>query len=72
MGYGRPVYSDAKVTAEVDELLTSELRSPIGDNGVRYPKLMDNAEDELDRFLGADSRDRPGFDPLSQLVDGDE
>lgn len=72
MGYGSPVDSDAKVAAEVDELPPGELSSLVGDDGVRYPKPMDNTKDELGRFLGANFCDQPGFNPLCELVDGDE
>jgi hypothetical protein len=38
VSYGGPVHTDVVVFAEVQELLPSELRAIVGDDGVRDPK----------------------------------
>jgi hypothetical protein len=42
VSYGGPVHTDVVVFAEVQELLPSELRAIVGDDGVWDPKAMDD------------------------------
>jgi hypothetical protein len=41
--------------AEVQELLSSELRAIVGDDGVWDPKVMDDICEERHRLLGPDA-----------------
>jgi hypothetical protein len=42
VSYGSPVHTDVVAFAEVQELLPSELRAIVGDDGVWDPKAMDD------------------------------
>jgi hypothetical protein len=55
VSYGGPVHTDVVVLAEVQELLPSELRVVVGDDGVRDPKAMDDVCEERHRLLEPDA-----------------
>jgi hypothetical protein len=55
VSYDGPVHTDVVVLAEVQELLPSELRAIVGDDGVRDPKAMDDVCEERHRLLGPDA-----------------
>jgi hypothetical protein len=55
VSYGGPVHPDVVVLAEVQKLLASELGAVVGDDGVRYPKAMDDVGEERNRLLGPDA-----------------
>jgi hypothetical protein len=55
VSYGGPVHPDVVILAEVQELLPNELGAIVGDDGVRYPKAMDDVGEECDRLLGPDA-----------------
>jgi hypothetical protein len=55
VSYGGPVHTDVVVFAEVQELLPSELRAIVGDDGIWDPKAMDNICKERHRLLGLDA-----------------
>ena len=63
--------SDVLFIAESNELLASELRVVVYDDGVWYSKVMDDVEEEQHSLLGLDHGDRPSFDPFCELVYGD-
>ena len=44
--YGGPVNADVIFIAKSEELLPSELRAVVHDDGVRYCKAMDDVEEE--------------------------
>lgn len=44
----------------------------VDDNRVGHPELVDNIEEEFHGLLGLDLCDWSDFDPLRELVDGDE
>jgi hypothetical protein len=55
VSYGGLVHTDLVVLAEVQELLPSELRAIVGDDGVWDPKAMDDVCEEHHRLLGPDA-----------------
>jgi hypothetical protein len=55
VSYGGLVHTDVVVFAEVQELLSSELRAIVGDDGVWDPKAMDDICKERPRLLGPDA-----------------
>jgi hypothetical protein len=55
VSYGGPVHTDVVVLAEVQELLPSELRAIVGDDGVQDPKVMDDVGEERHCLLGPDA-----------------
>jgi hypothetical protein len=55
VSYDNPIHTDVVVFAEVQELLPSELRAIVGDDGVRDPKAMDDICEEHHRLLGPDA-----------------
>jgi hypothetical protein len=55
VSYGGLVHTDVVVFAEVQELLPSELRAIVGDDGVRDPKAMDNICEERHLLLELDA-----------------
>jgi hypothetical protein len=55
VSYDGPVHMDVVVLTEVQELLPSELRAIVGDDGVRDPKAMDDVCKEHHRLLGPDA-----------------
>ena len=69
---GGPVDPDVLLIAELNEFFTGDLRAIICDDGVRYPKAMDDVEEEQHGLLGFDHGDRSSFDPFCELVYGDK
>ena len=61
----------SKVSTVCLEKIASELRTIVGDDAVRDPKLAHEAFDELDRGAGWDGADGFHLRPLGELVDGD-
>jgi hypothetical protein len=55
VSYDGPVHTDVVVFAEVQELLPSELRVIVGDDGVWDPKVMDDICKERHRLLRPDA-----------------
>jgi hypothetical protein len=55
VSYDGPVHTDVVALAEVQELLSSELRAIVGDDGVRDPKAMDDVGEERHCLLGPDA-----------------
>jgi hypothetical protein len=43
------------ILAEVQELSAGELGAVVGDDGVRYPKTMDDVSEERYRLFGPDA-----------------
>ena len=69
---GRPIDSDVLFIVESNEFLAGELHAIICDDGVRYPKAMDDIEEEQHGLLRFDRGDQPSFDPFGELVYGDK
>ena len=69
---GGPINPDVLFIAESNELLASELRAIVCDDGVRYSKAMDDVEEEQHSLLELDHGDRSSFDPFCKLVYGDK
>ena len=57
---------------KLEELLPSELRAVVHDDGVRDSKAMDDVCEEQHSLLGFDHGDRPSLYPLCELVYGDK
>ena len=70
--YKGPIDADVIFIAKSEELLPSELRVIVRDDGVRDSEGMDDAEEEQHALLGFDRRDRPSFYPLCKLVYGNK
>ena len=66
----RPIDPDVLFLVESNEFLAGELRAIVCDDGVWYPKMMDDVEEEQHVLLGFDHRDRLSFDPFRKLVYG--
>ena len=69
---GGPIDPDVLFIVESNELLASELCAIVCDDGVRYPKVMDDVEEEQHGLLRFDHGDRSSFDPFRKLVYGDK
>ena len=69
---GGPIDPDVVFIAKSKELLSSELRAIVRDDGVWYSKVMDDVEEEQHGLLGLARGDRPSFYPLCKLVYGDK
>ena len=63
---------DVIFIVELEELLPSELRAIVHDNGVRYSKAMGDIKEEQHGLLRLDREDRSGLYPLCKLVYGDK
>jgi hypothetical protein len=63
---------DVVAFAEVQELLPSELRAIVDDDGVWDPKAMDDICEERHRLLGPDAGQGSDLNPLGKFVDGDQ
>ena len=72
MRYSGPVDADVIFIIELEELLPSELRAIVHDNGVPYSKAMDDIKEEQHGLLRLDYGDRPSLYPLCKLVYGDK
>ena len=62
--YGGLVDPDVVFIAELEELVSGELRAIVHDDGVWDSKVMDDVEEEQHGLLGLDRRDRLSFYPL--------
>jgi hypothetical protein len=72
VGYRGPVHPDVAVITEIQENFPSELSVVIGDDGVGDPEMENDVRDEIHYLLGANLRQGPHVDPLSELVDRDK
>ena len=72
MRYGGPIDVDVILIAELEELLSHELRAVVRDNGVRYSKAINDIKEEQHGLLGLDRGDRSSFYPLCKLIYGDK
>ena len=72
MRHGSPINLDVVFIIELEELLSSELRAVVYDDGVRDSKAMDDVEEEQHGLLRLDRGDRSSFYPLGKLVYGDK
>jgi hypothetical protein len=60
------------VIIEIQELLSGELSAVVGEDGVRDPKMENNALDKIYCVLGADLNQGPCLDPHRELVNCDK
>ena len=72
MRHGGLIDTDVVFIAELEELLPNELCAIVRDNGVWYPKTMDDIKEEQHGLRGLDHGDRLGLYPLCKLVYGDK
>ena len=72
MRHGSPIDVDVVFIAELKELLSSELRAVVRDDGVRDPKAMDDVKEEQHGLLEHDHGDQSSLYPLCKLVYGDK
>ena len=70
--HGGPINADVVFIVESEELLSSELRVVVHDNGVQDPKAMDDVEEEQHGLLGLDRGDWLSLYPLCKLLYGDK
>ena len=64
-----PVNSDAVPVTKVQELLPGEVSPMVSDDAVGDAELVDDVEEEFDRFFRADVGDGLGLYPLGEFVD---
>jgi hypothetical protein len=57
--------------AELQEFPARELGPVVGDDGVWYPKMMDDVGEERHRLLCPEIRNGAYFYPLGEFVDRD-
>ena len=69
---GGPIDLDVVFIIESKELLSSELRAIVHDDGVWDSKVMDDVEEEQHGLLGFDHGDWPSLYPFYELVHGDK
>ena len=70
--HGGPIDADVVFIVESKELLSSELRAIVHDDGVRDPKAMDDVKEEHHGLLGFDHKDRSSLYTLCKLVYGEK
>ena len=70
--YGGPVDADVMFIAKLEELLPSELRAVVRNDGVWDSEAMDDVKEEQHGLLGFDCGNRLSFHPLCKLVYGDK
>ena len=70
--YGGPVDADVMFIAKLEELLPSELRAVVRNDGVWDSEAMDDVKEEQHGLLGFDRRDWPSLYPFYKLVTGDK
>ena len=70
--HGGPIDMDVVFIVESEELLFSELRAVVYDDGVWDPKAMDDVKEEQHGLFGLDRGDRWSLYPLCKLVYGDK
>ena len=71
MRHGGPIDVDVVFVAELEQLLSGELRAIIYDDGVQDPKAMDDVEEEHHGLLRLDHGDWSSLYPLCKLIYGD-
>ena len=67
-----PIHPDELFIIESNELLASEMRAVVYDDGVWYSKAMENVEEEQHSLLEFDHGYRSSFHPFRKLVYGDK
>jgi hypothetical protein len=72
VGYRGPVHPDVAVITEIQENFPGELSVVVGDDGVGDPEMETDVRDEIHCLLGANLRQGPHVDPLSELVGCDK
>ena len=70
--HGGPIDMDVVFIAKLEEVLSSELRAIVRDNGVWDSKAMDDVKEEQHGLLKLDRGDRSSLHPLCKLVYGDK
>jgi len=70
--HGGPVDLDVEFVTELKEVTVGELNTVIGYNGVRHPKPVDDIAKKWGRICCLERCDGLSFDPIGELVDGDE
>ena len=70
--HGGQIDMDVVFIVQSEELLSSEFRTIVHDDGVRDPKAMDDVKEEQHGLLGLDHRDQPSLYPLCKLIYGDK
>ena len=70
--HGGPIDADVVFIVESKELLPSDLRAVVHDNGVRDSKAMDDVKEEQHGLLEHDHGDQSSLYPLCKLVYGDK
>jgi len=68
--HGGPIDTDVVFIVESEELLSSELRAVVRDDGVQDSKAMDDVKEEQHGLLGLDLGYRPSVYLLCKLVYG--
>jgi hypothetical protein len=66
------LYLDAKLFGELLKFARGEVGAIVGDDVVWYAISVDDGLEKLDRRSRFLIRDWDGFDPLGELVDGDQ
>ena len=72
MRHGSPIDADVIFIVESEELLSSELRAVVRDDGVQDSKAMDDVKEEQHGLLGLDLGYRPSVYLLCKLVYSDK
>jgi hypothetical protein len=70
VGYHGVVHPDVIVIIEIQEFFGPS--AIVGDDGVRDPEAKNDVLDEIHCLHGANLRQGPCLDPLSELVDRDK
>jgi hypothetical protein len=72
MRHGCPVHTDVELVAEFQELPARELGPVVGDDAVGHSEAVNDVGEEHHRLFCPEICDGAYFDPLGELVDGDE
>jgi hypothetical protein len=60
------------VVAELQEFSAGELCAVVSDDGIRNSEVIDVISEEQHHLLRLDFGDRASFDPIGELIHGDE
>jgi hypothetical protein len=72
MRHRRVLYLDAELFGELLKFIRGEIGAVVGDDAVWYAISVDDGLEKLDRRSRFLIGDWDGFDPLGELVDGDQ
>jgi hypothetical protein len=69
---GRPIHANVVFVAKFQELPADKLGPIVGDDGIRYPELVDDVSKERHSLLRLEVCKWSRLDPFGELIHGDQ